>query len=1099
MKCPRCRMANRDGRRFCAKCGATLGVGCPECDFVNEPLEDFCGGCGRALTDNKDSFPNRLTAREAERRQLTVMFCDLVGSTALSHQLDPEDLREVIGRYQEWTRQVIARYEGFVARYMGDGMLVYFGYPRAHENDAARAIYTGLEIVETLERSSAAADSEHGVRLSVRIGIATGLVVVGDLIGEGTRQEAAVMGETPNVAARLQALAKPNSVVVAQATRDLAGGVFEYADQGLHKVKGLEPVRLWHVLRRSEAESRFDAAHGHRLTPFVGRDAEIECLLRCWQRARAGEGQVVLLSGEAGIGKSRIAESLGEHITDAPYVRLLYQCSPYHTNSALYPFKQQLERTATFARRDTARQKLDKLEALLAKSAVHDGDMVALLAALLSVPANGRYPPLHMTPEEQKEKTLLALLEHVLGLAAQSPVLILFEDLHWIDPTSMEFLDLLADRIRNIPALAIVTSRSTTDYSWVGLPHVRALRLERLDRTHSATMVRHLLARKRFPADIVEKIVARTDGVPLFIEELTRTLVTSHRPRHGAAATHGSWSEIPATLQDSLMARLDQLGSAREVAQIGAVIGREFSSDLLAAASMLNAHELHAALATLTSATIVFDRGESPWTTFVFKHALIQDAAYGSLLRSKRQELHERIAQALVASYPERARAEPEVVAHHYTQAGRSLPAATYWAEAARRSIDSSASLEALGHATKGLEVLTGVAPAPERDRLELALEVLRGAAYRAVKGFASSDAERSFLRAQELCVSLAEARSLIDVRRGLFSCYYARGALPLAQDQGQQVAEAGRKMNDPDSRMLGHWMLGCVTFWQGEFATARQELEKAYALYDPNEQRAKTLALQIDPGVNALCHLGWVLWILGFPDQARKANEKALATARELAQPFGVAMALFFACTTRASCGQHDAVRPLLDELMTVTTAHRLRYLGSCARLLEGQALIAHDHCTEGLEQIGRAFAEFAAQEAGVGLPWAMSIAVEAHTRLGLADEAMATLSRAFAAVGRNGEHHWEAELFRLKGEVLQSLTPADDTEAEACFRRSIDIARRQSAKSLELRATMSLGRLFDRQGKAELTHSLLHESRGWFTEGFDTADIRASAAMER
>jgi tetratricopeptide (TPR) repeat protein len=543
------------------------------------------------------------------------------------------------------------------------------------------------------------------------------------------------------------------------------------------------------------------------------------------------------------------------------------------------------------------------------------------------------------------------------------------------------------------------------------------------------------------------------------------------------------------------MARLDQLGSAKEVAQTGAVIGHEFSGDLLAAVSTLEGPALRGALATLTSSAILYDRGEVPGTAFVFKHALVRDAAYASLVRNARQEIHERIARTLEASYPERLRVEPEVVAHHYTEAGRSLPAAKYWAAAARRAIDRSADLEALGHASKGLENLTGVVPGPERDRLELALEVLRGAAARAVRGFASSEAERSFLRAQELCLKFEDARGLIDVRRGLFSCYYARGALSLARDQGEQVAVAGRQMNDSSSRMLGHWMQGCVTFWQGEFATARRELEEAYSLYDPSEQRAKTLALQIDPGVNALCHLSWVLWLLGYPDQAVATSEKALETARELAQPFAVAMALFFACTTRASCGQHDAVRPMLDELMAVTSTHRLRYLGSVARVLQGQALIARDRCDAGLEQIGRAFAEFEAQEAGVGLPWALSFAVEAHTRMGRAGDAMGALGRAFEAVERNGERHWEAELFRLKGELLVSSSPAGVREAKSCFQRAIEVARRQSAKSLELRAAISLARLLDREGKADLAHGLMREARGWFTEGFDTADIRTAA----
>jgi tetratricopeptide (TPR) repeat protein len=590
---------------------------------------------------------------------------------------------------------------------------------------------------------------------------------------------------------------------------------------------------------------------------------------------------------------------------------------------------------------------------------------------------------------------------------------------------------------------------------------VTAIRLERLDREPSAAIVRHLAERRRLPAELIDAIVERTDGVPLFIEEVTRTVAAGGPTRRGATAASLPWPEIPSTLQDSMMARLDQLGSAKEVAQVGAAIGHEFARDLLAAVAAMDRGALDGALATLAASGIVIDRTEAASRTFVFRHALLRDSAYASMLRHRRQELHERIAHVLEASYPERIRVEPELLAYHFTQAGRAQPAASYWAAAARRAIDRAANVEALSHATKGLEALAGVAEAPDREPLELALEVSRGAAYRALRGFASSDAERSFLRALDLGEKLGDVRGLIDVRRGLFSCYYARGALPLARDQAQRVAEAGQRMNEPGSRMLGHWMLGCVTFWQGEFATARRELEEAYRLYDPNEQRSKTLALQIDPGVNALCHLGWAQWILGDPELALATSSKALETARALAQPFAVAMALFFACATRACCGRHDAVRPLLDELTAVTSKYRLRYLGSCARVLEGQALIAQDRCAAGLDQIGRAFAEFEAQEAGVGLPWAMSIAIDAYTRTGAEHEALATLAKAFAAVARNGEHQWEAELHRLKGDLMSSLHPPDDTAAEACFRRAIELARAQSARSFELRAAASLARL--------------------------------------
>ena len=1093
MECLACRTLNRSGRRFCAQCGAALAVECPGCHYVNEPLERYCGGCGGTLAPEPNSAIRGREARSPERRQLTVLFCDLVGSTALSHRLDPEDLREVIRDYHDSTSRVIARYEGFVARYMGDGVLVYFGYPRAHEDDASRAIATGLEIVETFGARPSMPKAEGGGQLKVRIGIATGLVVVGDMVGNETVEEAAVLGDTPNLAARLQALAKPNTVVVSESTRRLAGGIFEFADQDVHRLKGFrQPVRVWRVIRSSGVETRFDAARGRKLTPFVGREVEIEQLTRCWQRAQAGHGQLALIAGEAGIGKSRIADRFGERVADSPQNRLVYQCSPYHTNSALYPFIHQLERSAGFDPCDTEDKKLDKLEALLGSTASNPSQLAPLFAALLSLSANRRYPELQMTPDQQKAKTLSALLAQLRMLAATAPVLMLFEDAHWIDPTSTELLSLLTDEIQDIPLLAIVTSRSAPDASWLGRQHVTMLPLERLDRQHTALMVDRLLGRKRLPREFVNEIVARTDGVPLFIEELTKAVAISTRTPENKPTAMPHSSVIPSTLQDSLMARLDQLGSAKEVAQMGAVIGREFSRDMLAAISALEPRHLSEALETLTSSAIVFDRGSPPWTTFTFKHALVQDAAYSSLLRGRRQEIHERIAETLERSYLDRVLVEPEVVAYHYTQAGRSLNAAKYWAAASRRSIDRSATLEALGHANEGLKLLEALPSNPERDRLELSLEVVRGAAYRAVRGFASSEAERSFLRARTLCEQLGDMRGLIDVRRGLFSCYYARGALMLAREQAQQVAASGRALNDSSSRMLGHWMLGCITFWQGEFETARRELEEAFSLYDPGEQRAKTLALQIDPGVNALFHLSWTLWILGYPDKAIHTSDRALGAARDLAQPFAVAMGLFFSCTTRACCGEHDSVRPLLEELIALTDQHELRYLGSCAHVLQGQALIAMGQCAAGLAELDRAFSEFRAQEAGVGLPWAMSIAAEGQARLGHPREALATLARAFEAVSRNGEHHWEAELFRLKGEALLALPDANPLEAETSLRRAVVLAQEQSAKSIELRATTSLARSIWRQGKTDLARSMLRDVSGWFTEGFNTADMR-------
>ncbi|MEO7402625.1 MAG: hypothetical protein ABIU95_03045, partial [Burkholderiales bacterium] len=560
-------------------------------------------------------------------------------------------------------------------------------------------------------------------------------------------------------------------------------------------------------------------------------------------------------------------------------------------------------------------------------------------------------------------------------------------------------------------------------------------------------------------------------------------------------------SAVPATLQDSLMARLDQLGSAKEVAQMGAVIGREFSHELVAALVPMDEATLREALEQLTRAVIVYPRGAhgstKPAATFIFKHALVQDAAYASLLRTKRQSAHGRIATILEASSAPRVHVEPELVAHHYTEAHQWLAAAKHWAVAAQHSLDRSANLEALRHATRGLEVLAR-ADAPDasaataRDQIEANLEILRGAAYRALSGFAASDAERSFIRASELCAQLGDVPRLIDARRGLFACYYARGALALAHEQALAVAALGARLNDSGSRMLGHWMLGCVQFWQGEFVAAQDALEHASALYDPNEQRAQTLALQIDPGVNALLHLSWARWVLGYPDEAIRTGEQAIATARRLTQPFALSMALFFAGATRICCGHESAARALVDELTALCAEQALGYMGSCARVLEAQLLIADGKAQAALEQIHLAFTEFKTQEAGVGLPWAMATAAAAYARLGRAQEGLATLAQAAQAATRNGEHHWSAELWRLKGELLLALPAPDENGAQTCFIEARSVARRQGARSLELRAATSLARLWARQGNPEPARRVLTEARAWFPAECDSIDLR-------
>jgi class 3 adenylate cyclase len=788
-----------------------------------------------------EAAPTALPVRaDAERRQLTVMFCDLVGSTELSARLDPEDLREVIAAYHRVVADVVRAFDGFVARYMGDGVLVYFGYPRAHEDEAERAVRSGLGVIDAVGRLSV-----KSVELKARVGIATGLVVVGDLIGEGPAEERTVVGETPNLAARLQALAEPGAVVIGHGTRRLVGDLFEYRDLGAVTIKGITaPVPVWQILRPSAVASRFEALHGPTLIRLVDRDEEIDLLRRRWARAKSGEGQVVLVSGEPGIGKSRLTAELEERLRTEPHIRLRYFCSPYNQHSALFPFIDQLGRAAGFARDDPPPVKLEKLEALLARAEPPDEDP-AFLADLLSLPASERHPLPNFSAQRKKERTLEALIRQLEGLVRQLPVVMVFEDAHWIDPTSRELLDLTVERVRSLPVLLIVTFRPDFQPPWTGQPQVTMLALNRLPRHDGSVLVAQIAGGKALPAEVIGQIIDRTDGEPLFIEELTRSVLESGllREETDRYVLDGALPPfaIPTTLHDSLMARPDRLLSARRVAQIGAAIGREFPYPLLRTVSGLAEDELKSALTRLVSSELVFQRGALPDAVYAFKHSLVQDAAHGSLLRGTRQQLHAQIAKALEASTPEVMDNQPELLARHYTEAGLVEKSVTCWGKAAHMSVARSAMAEAAAQFYKALDQLALLPDTPERQRKELEFHSALGGALQAAKGYAAPETGRAYARAQELWEQLGSPSEFlrVPVRQ---SVYHAiRGELDLALRLDEDLLRMSRQHNDYSGLVLGHISSGRELMYMGRFASSRLHLDEVLALYDPISQHSVT------------------------------------------------------------------------------------------------------------------------------------------------------------------------------------------------------------------------------------------------------------------
>jgi class 3 adenylate cyclase len=958
MDCPSCKTKSPGDGKFCVQCGASLAVACRSCGHPNPPLAKFCANCGSELATGSSPSPTIVhPTPSAERRQLSVMFCDLVGSTELSVRLDPEDLRELIVAYQKCVAETVARFGGFVAKYWGDGVLIYFGYPRAHEHDAERAVHAGLALVKALQER----DWPSNIAAQVRVGIATGLVVVGDL---GVAQEHEVIRETPNLAARLQDFAEPNGVVIDSSTRRLIGGLFDYRDLGAVALKGFaEDVRAWQVMGLGAAESRFEALRDAGVAPLLGRDEELEVLLRDWKQAKSGEGRVVLLSGEPGIGKSRLAAALLEQIAGEPHLRLRYFCSPHHTDSALHPIIAQVERAAGFERDDEPSSKLDKLEAMLSQASVpaRDASLIAELLALSEV--DRRYPRLDLAPLQRKQKTLEALRRWVETLSRHEPILAILEDAQWIDPTSLEQLDRTIELVPRLPIMLVVTLRPDFEAPWLARPGVRVLALNRLGRSAGAALIGRFAGNEALPPDVVDKILERADGVPLFIEELTKAVVEAGAAgAAGMAGAEGVVStipsvphHIPATLQASLTSRLDRLGPAKDLAQIGAVIGRKFSYALLAAVSGRGDPELHRLLRQLTTAGLVFRQGTPPHATFLFKHALVQDVAYGSLLRSARQQLHARIAAALEAEFPATA---PEQLAQHWAQAGDAERAVGNWRKAGKQAIQRSANREAIAQLTKGLRMLDRLPHSMERDRTELGLQLLLAEALMADKGWTAPETRPCYARARELCERTGDSEKVFPVLYGQFSHHLSRGEVQ-AHDLATETLQLAEGTEDPALLSMAHSMLGMSLFSRGEFVTALQHLWAAFSLQQA-ERRPHTF---LSPGYNfavASMWLGLTLLLLGHPEQASLRIGAGLRAARELSNPHTLAHALALACRYHLTLGDTTALHEATEELAALAIEHRFPFYVAVASIYRGWVFArAHDAC-RGIEIMRAGVAAF-------------------------------------------------------------------------------------------------------------------------------------------
>ena len=1025
----------------------------------------------------------------AERRQLTVMFCDLVGGATLAGRLDPEDLREVIGAYHKCVAAVVGRLEGFVAKYMGDRVLVYFGYPQAHEDDTEQAVRAGLALID------AVGELQAPERLRARIGIATGLVVVGDAIGQGSAKEQAIVGETPNLAARLQALAEPNAVIIAESTLRQIGSRFDMQDLGPQSLKGFaEPQRAWRVLAENRALGRFEALRSGK-TPLIGRDEEIELLLRRWAQAKRGSGRVVLIAGEPGVGKSRLADALGERIRGEQHMRLHYFCSPHHQDSALYPVIAQMERAADFTREDATADKLEKLQTLLATSLPSSED-VGLIAGLHGLPSGQLVPGLALTAQKKKEKAFEALLRHIEHLAREHPVLMVFEDLHWVDPSSRELLDHIIERIEHWPVLLLATFRPEFQAPWTGQSHMTTLTLTRLDRLDTTAMVENIARHDALPVEIVQEIVERTDGVPLFIEELTKAVLESGLQRASAlSAVPHLGLQVPGTLHASLLARLDRLGpAAKDLAQKGSVIGREFGYALLASIADQSEPQLQAVLDRLINSGLLFARGMPPQSTYMFKHALVQDAAYQSMLKSRRAQLHARIADVLEGRFPELVDSEPETLARHWTAAGLAERAIPYWLAAGQRALQRSAIKEAIRHFNAGVALLADVTDETRRARFEVGLQSALGFAWTAIRGYGAPEVEAAFSRAYQLYRTIGETSLAIPVLRGFTTFHWARGNFPTARSFGMELVEIGERTSDHELSLVAHGMLAGICHHMGEIAASEIHLEVLHAAYDPQQRRKIVVRFGEDTPSTTWSYHGFNMAWLGHVDSALVAVQDAVEWARRTGHPLSIANAL-----TRAAVCPAILCDPARASLLAERGMASAQELGfpiylALANVVLGWASALDGKAEQGVRQIQHGMAMWRSTGAASGLPFFFGLLSEAMLARGDIERALTAADEGCQWSATNSEHTWGCRLHCARGDAQSAA--GEVAAAEASYHEALSWSRERSAKFGELYAGIRLARLWRSDGRAGQQRELLAPLYGWFTEGFDNPVLKEAKA---
>lgn len=1105
MKCPSCGTDVATGSRFCNGCGTSLAGVCPSCGTTNSPTARFCSNCGNRLGDPQTSAEPAPPSHDlpyAERRHLTVLFSDLVGSTPLSELLDPEDLRAILRDYQSACANVISLYDGYLAKYLGDGVLAYFGYPTAHEDDAHRSVRAGLGIVEAMEKLSAKYHSRFGTGLDVRVGIHTGLVVVGDMDESDSLESNAIVGQTPNMAARIQSIAELNSVYISGDTHKLVSGFFECVDLGLHELKGISrPVHLFRAMHESTARSRLEAT-ASGLTPFTGRDAELDLLMQRWLKAHRGEGQIVLVGGEPGVGKSRMILAMKEHATDDPDAWLTeLRCSPFHQNSSLYPVIDFLERVVLrLARDETLEERLRKIDGWVRQYGLDPDINVPLIASLMSIPVGDTYPAIGLTPQKQKEKTINLLISILLDRAQHQPVLFILEDLHWADPSTLELLDKLMMRCDDSRILALLTYRPQFKPYWEARANLGRIDLTGLPREFGEEIISKAAGNRTLPPEVVKYVLDKTDGIPLFLEELTKMMVESEMivEENGKMVLSAALETlpVPATLQDSLAARLDRMKEAKPIAQLGATIGREFSYEMIETIPGRHQSQLRENLARLVDAGLLFQKGVPPHATYVFKHALIQDSAYSSLLKSSRRDYHKLIAEALEQHHSELAETQPELIGHHYAAAELPVQAIPYWQKAGQQAIVRSAMPEAAAHLSRAVELVKLLPDGPEKMGAELMAQTYLGLAHMMGGGYAHPEVERAFTRARDLCGALGDPPQTFPVLHGLVKYRLVRGEYANGVELAEQLVRIAEAADVPDLLMEAFYVRGAGLFWTGELSRAMNDLKRVFELYDPVAHKSHASIYGEDPCIAAHGHYLWALAITGFPDQAITQAEQTMATALQLGHPWTIDYTF--------TCGMH--MYSILEDIQATlawstgmyqsSTEHGFPFWASAASVYHGWARAALGETKEGIEETRSAVELWKALGGMLGVPNFMLRLADSYAMDGNLDDALGAVDEVLEIIEATGERLYLAEALRLKGEFLLRMnmdTPDQELVGRAAtlFEEAISVAGKQGAKMWSLKSAASLTRLRRTQNRANEVVDILASAYSAFTEGFACADL--------